>query len=132
MDKNVKLFIEDNIGLINECEWFDLYEQAYEWLSHDATEELTKILSDVLNKDMEEEAKMNFIYHISVEVMNFLHEPSHDILSFPSFERLYLNHRNGIDFDEAQQLVFNYVKTNMTKVIPEFDGEGTLYLRKKK
>ena len=129
MTRSVKKFIEDNIVLIEEEDYDSLYDQAYEWLSNEDTTELTKVLTKALNQDFEVYAKENIMKHVNVEINNFIQDEQRDLL-LSSFVRLYMNHINGVDWDEFQLLVEQELKdSSLVKVYD--DGAGNLYISRK-
>lgn len=129
MRELVKQFIEDNIVLIEEEDYDGLYEQAYEWLPDEHVTELTKILSDVLNIDFETYAKENIMSHFMTEINNFIAN-NHFDLTLSSFVRLYMNHINGLDWDEFQMLVEQQVKHS--KLVSTYaDGAGDVHIKRK-
>lgn len=130
MKRLVKEFIEKNIALIEDEDYYDdLYDQAYENLPDDYVTELTAILSETLDEDFSKYAKQNIIKHVNIELNNFLLN-EHDTLTLSSFVRMYMNHINGLDWDEFQQLVEQELKgSNLFKV--HHDDEGDLYITKK-
>ena len=108
----VKQFIESNIELIEDEDYYDdLYDQAYEWMTDSQTEELTKILTETLDVNFETYAKENIIKHLKIEINNFIADMRLD-LSLASFVRLYMNHINGLDWDEFQMLVEKELKNS--------------------
>lgn len=129
MTNLLKEFIEDNITLIEEEDYEGLYEQAYEWLPHEHVAELTKVLSSALNIDFETYAKENIIKHVATEIGNFIVD-GHLDLTLSSFVRLYMNHINGIDWDEFQMLVEQELKDS--KLVSTYDdGAGNLHIGRK-
>ena len=129
MKKLVKEFIESNIELIEDEDYYDdLYDQAYEYLPDDYVTELTTILTDTLKVDFLPYAKSNIIKHLNIELNNFLHD-EHAILTLASFVRMYMNHINGIDWDEFTQLVEQELKDSKLVDVSD-NGAGDLYLRK--
>lgn len=129
MKKLVKEFIEDNITLIEEEDYDGVYEQAYEWLPDDYVAELTEILTKTLNIDFEVYAKENIIKHFNIEINNFISD-DHDTLTLATFVRMYMNHINGLDWDEFQMLVEKELKDS--KLVSTYDdGAGNLYIEKR-
>lgn len=129
MNKLVKEFIEDNITLIEEEDYDGVYEQAYEWLPDDYVTELTTILTKTLDIDFEVYAKENIIKHLNIEINNFVSD-DHDTLTLETFVRMYMNHINGIDWDEFQMLVEKELKeSNLVSTYD--DGAGNLYIEKR-
>lgn len=129
MTNLVKEFIEDNITLIEEEEYDGLYDQAYEWLPNDHVTELTDILSETLQDDFSQYAKQNIISHLNVEINNFIFNEQ-DTLTLATFVRMYMNHINGLDWDEFQLLVEQELK-NSKLVEVHHDGLSTLYISKR-
>ena len=130
MKKLVKEFIESNIELIEDKEYYDdLYDQAYEWLPDDYVTELTDILSETLHDDFSQYAKENIMSHFMVEINNFVHD-KHDTLTLATFVRMYMNHINGLDWDEFQMLVEQQLQ-NSNVVSTYDDGAGNLYIERK-
>ena len=130
MKKLVKEFIESNIELIEDKEYYnDLYDQAYEYLPDDYVTELTDILSETLGEDFTQYAKQNIITHFNTEINNFVSD-KHDTLTLATFVRMYMNHINGLDWDEFQLLVEQELKdSKLVKVYD--DGAGNLYISKR-
>ena len=130
MKKLVKEFIENNIELIEDKEYYDdLYDQAYELLPDDYVIELTDILSEALQDDFTKYAKQNIIKHFNVEINNFI-SGKHDTLTLATFVRMYMNHINGLDWDEFQLLVEQELKNS--KLVSTYDdGAGNLYIEKR-
>ena len=126
MKNLIKEFIEDNIVLIEEEDYDGLYEQAYEWLPDDYVTELTAILTKTLSVDFETYAKENIIHHFNVEINNFISDNHHD-LTLASFVRMYMNHINGLDWDEFQMLVEKELKDSSIVKIYD-DGAGDLHI----
>lgn len=126
MKNLVKEFIEDNIVLIEEEDYDGLYEQAYEWLPDDYVTELTDILSKTLNDDFTTYAKQNIVKHLNVEINNFV-AGYHAALTLESFVRMYMNHINGLNWNEFQLLVEQELE-NSNLVSTYTDGGGTLYI----
>ena len=125
----IKQFIEDNIVLIEEQEYEDLYDQAYEWLPDDYVTELTSILSKTLQDDFSQYAKQNIIKHVNLEINNFVSD-KHDTLTLATFVRMYMNHINGLDWDEFQLLVEKELKDSKLVVVYD-DGAGNLYISRR-
>lgn len=129
MKNLIKEFIEDNIVLIEEEDYDGLYEQAYEWLPDEYVRELTDILTKTLGIDFETYAKENIMSHFMIEVNNFIQD-DYDDLILSSFVRLYMNHINGIDWDEFQMLVEQNLKNS--KLVSTYDdGAGILHIARK-
>ena len=126
----IKEFIENNIELIEDKDYYDdLYDQAYEQLPDDYVTELTDILSEALQDDFTKYAKQNIIKHFNVEINNFI-SGKHDTLTLATFVRMYMNHINGLDWDEFQLLVEQELKdSNIVKVYD--DGSGSLFISKR-
>ena len=130
MKNLIKEFIEDNIVLIEEEDYDGLYDQAYEWLPDDYVTELTAILTKTLGVDFETYAKENIIKHFNIEINNFVAD-HHDTLTLATFVRMYMNHINGLDWDEFQLLVEKELKdSNLVEVYD--DGSGNLYISAKR
>ena len=126
----IKKFIEDNIRLIEDEDYDSLYDQAYEWLPDNYVTELTAILSETLQDDFTQYAKQNIIKHFNVEINNFVADKHRD-LTLASFVRMYMNHINGLDWDEFQLLVEQELKdSNLVEVYD--DGAGNLYISAKR
>lgn len=126
MKNLIKEFIEDNIVLIEEEDYDGLYDQAYEWLPDDYVTELTDILTKTLGVDFETYAKENILTHFNVEINNFVSDNHHD-LTLASFVRMYMNHINGLNWDEFQLLVEKELKdSNLVKIYD--DGAGDLHI----
>ena len=130
MKNLVKEFIENNIELIEDKDYYDdLYDQAYEQLPDDYVKELTAILSEALQDDFTKYAKQNIIKHFNVEINNFI-SGKHDTLTLATFVRMYMNHINGLDWDEFQLLVEQELKNS--KLVSTYDdGAGNLYIEKR-
>lgn len=129
MTNHVKRFIEDNIEFIEEEDYDGLYDQAYEWLPDDYVMELTEILTKTLGIEFEAYAKENIMSHFMIEVNNFIHD-GHLDLTLSSFVRLYMNHINGLDWDEFQMLVEQKVKDS--KLVSTYaDGAGDLHIKRR-
>ena len=129
MTNLVKEFIEDNIRLIEEEDYDGLYDQAYEYLPDDYVTELTEILSETLQEDFTQYAKQNIIEHFNTEINNFVAD-HHATLTLATFVRMYMNHINGLDWDEFQLLVEKELKdSNLVEV--HDDGGGNLYISKR-
>lgn len=129
MKNLIKEFIEDNIVLLEEEDYAGLYDQAYEWLPDDYVTELTDILTKTLGVDFETYAKQNIITHFNIEISNFVSD-NQATLTLVSFVRMYMNHINGLDWDEFQLLVEQELKdSNLVEVYD--DGEGNLYISRK-
>ena len=123
MKNLIKEFIEDNIVLIEEEDYDGLYDQAYEWLPDDYVTELTDILTKTLGVDFETYAKENIINHFNVEINNFVANDHHD-LTLASFVRMYMNHINGLNWDEFQMLVEKELKdSNLVKIYDDSAGD---------
>ena len=131
MKKLIKEFIENNIELIEDKEYYDdLYDQAYEVLPDDYVTELTDILSETLNEDFSQYAKQNILKHFNTEINNFVSD-KHDTLTLSTFVRMYMNHINGLHWDEFQLLVEQELKdSNLVEV--HDDGSGILYISAKR
>ena len=129
MKELIKEFIEDNIVLIEEEDYDGLYDQAYEWLPDDYVTELTDILSETLKDDFSQYAKQNIIKHFNVELNNFVYD-KHDTLTLATFVRMYMNHINGLDWDEFQLLVERELKDSKLVEVHD-DGSGNLYISRK-
>ena len=131
MKKLVKEFIESNIELIEDKDYYDdFYDQAYEWLPDDYVTELTDILSETLGEDFTQYAKQNIIKHFNIEINNFIAD-HHATLTLATFVRLYMNHINGLDWDEFQILVEQELK-NSNLVEVHDDGSGNLLISAKR
>lgn len=130
MKKLVKEFIEDNIALIEEEDYDGVYEQAYEWLPDDYVTELTEILSETLQDDFSQYAKQNIIKHFNIEINNFISD-HHATLTLATFVRMYMNHINGLDWDEFQLLVERELKDSKLVEVHD-DGSGNLYISAKR
>lgn len=130
MKKLVKEFIEDNIVLIEEKDYDGLYDQAYEWLPDDYVTELTEILTKTLGIKFEDYAKQNIMEHFNIEINNFVADDKHDTLTLATFVRMYMNHINGLDWDEFQMLVEQELLDS--KLVSTYaDGAGNLYIERK-
>ena len=129
LDNDVKTFIEKNIGFIEYGEFDDLYDQAYEWLSNDQVRFLTYMLSNILDIDLKKFAIDNILKHFSIEIENFKHVNEHESLFISSFERLYMNHRNGLSFYDFENLAQQYLIQNNLLPKSKF-VEGELLLVK--
>ena len=130
MKKLVKEFIESNIELIEDKEYYDdFYDQAYEWLPDNHVTELTAILSETLGEDFSQYAKQNIIKHFNIEINNFISD-HHAALTLATFVRMYMNHINGLDWDEFQLLVEQELKDSKL-VEAHDDGSGNLYISKR-
>lgn len=129
MKNLVKEFIESNIELIEEEDYDGLYDQAYEWLPDDYVTEVTNILSKTLGDDFTKYAKQNIIEHFNVEINNFVAD-HHATLTLASFVRMYMNHINGLDWDEFQLLVEKELKDSDLVEVHD-DGSGDLYISRK-
>ena len=130
MKNLIKEFIEDNIVLIEEEDYDGLYEQAYEWLPHDYVTELTDILTKTLGVDFESYAKENIINHFKIEINNFISD-HHSTLTLATFVRMYMNHINGLDWNEFQLLVERELKDSKLVKVHD-DGSGNLYISAKR
>lgn len=130
MKNLIKEFIEDNIRLIEEEDYDGLYDQAYEWLPDEYVAELTDILTKTLGVDFETYTKQNIMRHFNIEINNFVSD-KHDTLTLASFVRRYMNHINGLDWDEFQILVEKELKDS-TLVEVHDDGSGNLYISAKR
>ncbi len=130
MKKLVKEFIENNIELIEDKDYYDeLNDQAYECLPDDYVTELTTILSEALQNDFSRYAKQNIIKHFNIELNNFVSD-HHAVLTLTTFVKLYMNHINGLDWDEFQLLVEQELKDS--KLVSNYeDGAGNLYIERK-
>ena len=130
MTNLVKEFIEDNITLIEDEDYDGMYDEAYEWLPDDYVTELTAILSETLQKDFSKYAKQNIIKHFNIEINNFVAD-KHNELLLASFVRMYMNHINGLDWDEFQLLVEKELEdSNLVEVCT--GGAGDLYISAKR
>lgn len=129
MNNSVKQFIENNIEYIDEGMYDELYDEAYEWLSDTQTQELTRILTETLEVEAEVYAKENILKHLRVELQNFVSEKQR-VLTLATFVRMYMNHINGIDWDEFQLLVEQELK-NSKLVTTYYDGEGNLFIHRR-
>lgn len=129
MNSIVKEFIENNIEYIDEGMYDELYDEAYEWLSESQSEELTKILTEVIGVEMEVYAKENILKHLHVELQTFVSEKQRD-LNLATFVLMYMNHTNGVDWDEFQLLVEQELK-NSKLVTTYYDGEGNLFIHRR-
>ena len=121
MNNDVKEFIERNITLIEEHLYDDIYDEAYQWLTDQQTEELTKILSNALDVDFEKYAKQNIIKHFEVSLHDFLQDKSRGEIYLSSFVRLGMNHINGLEWDEFQLLIEQHLDGD-SRVIVDNDG----------
>ena len=117
----VKEFIERNIILIEEHQYDDIYDEAYEWLSDQHTKELTDILTKTLDIDFEKYAKQNIIKHFEYALVDFLNDKSRGELYLSTFVRLGMNHVNGIEWDEFQSLIEQHLDGD-SRVIIDNDG----------
>ena len=126
----IKEFIENNIELIEDKDYYDdLYDQAYEQLPDDYVKELTEILTKTLGIEFEAYAKQNIIKHLNIEINNFVADKYNELL-LSTFVRKYMNHINGLDWDEFQILVEQELKdSNFVKVYD--DGSGSLFISKR-
>ena len=126
----IKEFIENNIELIEDKDYYDdLYDQAYEQLPDDYVKELTEILTKTLGIEFEAYAKQNIIKHLNIEINNFVADKYNELL-LSTFVRMYMNHINGLDWDEFQILVEQELKdSNLVKVYD--DGSGSLFISKR-
>ena len=125
----IKQFIEDNIVLIEEKDYDYLYDQAYEWLPDDYVTELTSILSKTLQEDFSKYAKQNIIKHFNLEINNFVSD-KHDTLTLATFVRMYMNHINGLDWDEFQMIVEKELKDSGLVEVYD-DRAGNLYISRR-
>ena len=133
MKPSVKRFIEDNITLIEDADYAYLYEQADEWLTDDSIRELTEVLTTALNIDMETYAKANLMQSFNLALINYIHEKDTnlDALYLGAFTRLFMSTIYGVDFEEFQQMAYEYLETKPHAEIDyEIDGDGDILLRR--
>lgn len=124
LDNDVKTFIEKNIGFIEYGEFDYLYDQAYEWLSNDQVRFLTHMLSNILEIDLKKFAIDNILKHFSIEIENFKHVKEHKSLFISSFERMYMNHLNGLSIYDFENLARQYlIQNNLLPKSKYVDGE---------
>lgn len=124
LDNDVKTFIEKNIGFIEYGAFDDLYDQAYEWLSNDQVRFLTHMLSNILDIDLKKFAIDNILKHFSIEIENFKHVNEHKSLFISSFERMYMNHLNGLSIYDFENLAQQYlIQNNLLPKSKFVDGE---------
>ena len=131
MNIDVRQFIEKNITLIEHEAWDDLYDQANEWLLDSSIRELTSILTDVLDIDVEQFAKENAMKHLAMELMNLKAEKTIHNIYFPSFVEHFMQTINGLDFDEFQYMAEKYIRGDKDLTV-QFDGQGDMYIQKVK
>lgn len=126
----IKRFIEDNIEFIQQSEFEKLYELANNWLSDSACSELTRTLEAALDMDIEQFAKdcamKNFKHELNTWATAFMSERE---LYLTSFFRVHMTTICGIDWDEFQQMVCEYLDTKPYKNVSYIvDGEGDVLL----
>lgn len=124
LDNDLKVFIEKNIVFIEYSEFDYLYDEAYEWLSNDQVRSLTQMLSNILDIDLKKFAIDNILKHFSIEIENFKHVNEHKSLFISSFERLYMNHLNGLSIYDFENLAQQYlIQNNLLPKSKFVDGE---------
>ncbi len=125
---DISNFIKDHSGYINNELYRELYLEAYEWLSDEQTAELTRMLSKALNIDAEQYARDALIEKFEESLKEF-RDSRHDNLILSSFIRMYMNHLNGLDYDEFAHLVSVYLNKYPQKHIDIFDDGFDLYIK---
>lgn len=128
----VKSFIQNNIVLVEEGSYDELYDAAYDQLPDDYVRELTTILSSTLDIDFEKYAKRNIIKQFEYSLKDFLTDRSRGIeVYLPSFVGLCMNHINGLDWEVFQALIEQYLD-NDPRVKLEHDGIDLFIVRRSK
>lgn len=125
---DISKFIKDHSGYINNELYRELYLEAYEWLSDEQTAELTKMLAKALNIDSQQYA-IDTILEKFEESLKEFENSRHDNLILSSFIRMYMNHINGIDYDEFAHFVSMYMEKHPHKHVEVFDDGFDLYIK---
>lgn len=125
---DISRFIKDNSRYINSNMYKELYDEAYEWLSDEQTAELTKMLNKALDIEAEKYAQDSILEKFTLELQNFK-ASSHDILMLSSFIRTFMNHLNGIDYDEFAHLISVYLTKHPQPGVEIFDDGWDLFIK---
>ena len=133
---DVKSFIEENIEIVSQEDFDQLYDLADTWLTDLAIRHLTAALSIALEQDVEQFAKENLMKRFKTELDDWINTPPKpkvmlNNIQLSHFINLYMSTLNGIDFDEFQVMVFDYLETYPYKNLEySVDGEGNIYLQR--
>ena len=107
MNSIIKQFIEEHIEYIDHEMYVEMYENADEWLSDDQISELTALLieSNIANEQTLKEAAMFVVAeNINDNFYEFIRS-KHDILSFSSFIRMFMNTLCGIPYKDVENMI---------------------------
>lgn len=121
-------FIKNNQGYINEEMFKELYDEAYEWLTDEQTAELTKMLDKALNMEAEKYARDSILEKFTMELQNFKASRNETVV-LSTFIRMYMNHLNGIDYDEFAHLISVYLTKYPQPGVEIFDDGFDLYIK---
>ena len=97
---------------------------------------MTAALSSALERDVEQFAKENLMKRFKTELEDWINtHPKPEFMlkniQLSHFTNLYMSTLNGIDFDEFQVMVFDYLETYPYKNLEHsVDGEGNIYLQR--
>ena len=128
MTSEVTSFIKSNAWYIDNEEWEELYELAYEWISDKACNELTQMLSTVFDDNFKDIALYVVRKHIATELNNFVADKNHDELYLISFIRLCMNHLCGLSYEEVEQDLITNPVTH-PKIKQTIDDGNLLYIK---
>ena len=131
MHQDVKSFIEKNVVYLEQRDYDAFYDEAYEWLTDAQVAELTTIIETTLDVEAKRYAKENLLKHFLIETTNFVAD-NHDWLTIPSFVRLYMNHLNGIEWKEFNDMIRQYsnLHPNSNFVVAR-DFQGDVVIKKR-
>ena len=125
---DISNFIKNNQGYINEGMFKELYNEAYEWLTDEQTAELTKMLDTALNMEAEKYARDSILEKFTMELENFK-ASKHETVILSTFIRMFMNHLNGIDYDEFAHLISVYLTKYPQPGVEIFDDGFDLYIK---
>lgn len=129
MNNDLKRFIENNIDDIENENFGTVYEEAYEGLTDEQCKELTKILNNIFDGiDFINAAKYIASEHVELGLEEMVSNGV-NLLTLPSFIRLYMNHICGIDYYEFKEhLIDNPPHHPLIKL--HVDNDGELYFER--
>ena len=111
MTDHVKRFIEDNISMIEDCNYIDLYSFADEQLSDESIKELTNILK-IVEPDVEEYAKTSLKYNFAHAFVNEFLPGKPPIVVMSTFVRQFMNTLNGVSYKEFVNIAKEWLEAH--------------------
>ena len=127
MTNTLQHFIETNMHIIREKDFFELYSEAYERLPEYDIDDLNDVVYKLYKVDGADIAKSVLKQKIKESLIDVKKQYRTDTLSAALFVSYGLSHLLNIDFDEYQQILIDVAKT-VKGVTAEEDGFGNVYI----